>query len=360
MEDRVTLYIATHNITGKKYFGKTVKWFTEEELQKNYHGSGKYWKLHKKKHGEKDVTMEIYQICSLNESDEDYVVPVALKFSYENNIVESKDWANGKLEDGLDGGATRTGQKASNNEILKRDKTMQTMENGKSKYEIAAAKARETKSKSFLIDGKETTIYKEQSKKVSIYWNTINESGVTNSKAKEAKRLKTVTTPILTMSGITTIQKEAIKKVQISLDVELIIDGELTTSRKEGMKKRSVTMKENILDGDVIKTREELRSEKSVKTRTTEFILNGVTTTIIKEQHKRRVERQNKEKPRYNITLVTGDILENLLPNDVRKLCTGYFRLAEGQLLGHTRSGQLVRANKSHLIGSSIVKVDEY
>ena len=105
MKDKVTLYIATHNITGKKYFGKTTKWFTTEDLQKNYHGSGVYWKKHKKKYGEKDVTMEIYQICSLNESDEDYVKPIAIKFSEENNIVKSKEWANQKLEDGFDGGS---------------------------------------------------------------------------------------------------------------------------------------------------------------------------------------------------------------------------------------------------------------
>lgn len=103
MEDKVCLYIATHNITGKKYFGKTVKWFTREDLQKNYHGSGVYWSKHKKKHGKNEITMEIYQICSLNESDEDYVVPIALKFSEENNIVESDEWANMKLENGLDG-----------------------------------------------------------------------------------------------------------------------------------------------------------------------------------------------------------------------------------------------------------------
>ena len=105
MEDKVTLYIATHNITGKKYFGKTVKWFTRKDLQENYNGSGKYWSKHKKKHGEKDVTMEIYQICSLNESDDDYVKPIALKFSEENNIVESDKWRNLKLENGLDGGS---------------------------------------------------------------------------------------------------------------------------------------------------------------------------------------------------------------------------------------------------------------
>lgn len=103
MEDKVTLYIATHNKTGLKYFGKTTKWFTQESLQKNYHGSGKYWNEHIKKHG-KDVTMSIYQICSLNESDEDYVVPIALSFSEENDIVEDKEnWANLIPEDGLSG-----------------------------------------------------------------------------------------------------------------------------------------------------------------------------------------------------------------------------------------------------------------
>lgn len=104
MKDNVTLYIATHNITGKKYFGKTIKWFTEMDLQEKYHGSGKYWLKHLAKHGD-DVKMEIYKICSLNESDEDYVKPIALQFSYENNIVKSDDWANLKLEDGFEGGS---------------------------------------------------------------------------------------------------------------------------------------------------------------------------------------------------------------------------------------------------------------
>ena len=102
MEDKVTLYIATHVVTGKKYFGKTTKWFTEEDLQKKYHGSGVYWNRHKKKHGD-FITMKIYQICSLNKSDEDYVESIALKFSEENNIVESEEWANMILENGLTG-----------------------------------------------------------------------------------------------------------------------------------------------------------------------------------------------------------------------------------------------------------------
>ena len=106
MEDKVTLYIATHTITGMKYFGKTTKWFTEDDLQKNYKGSGKYWSRHKKKHGDNEVAMEIYKICSLTESDEDYVRPIALKFSEENDIVKSKEWANLKPETGFDGGVT--------------------------------------------------------------------------------------------------------------------------------------------------------------------------------------------------------------------------------------------------------------
>ena len=102
MENKVTLYIATHNITGKKYFGKTVRWFTEEDLQKNYHGSGFDWCNHIKEFGD-DVTMKIYQICSLNDSDEDYVVPIALGFSYDNNIFNSLYWMNMIPENGLDG-----------------------------------------------------------------------------------------------------------------------------------------------------------------------------------------------------------------------------------------------------------------
>ena len=101
MEGKVALYIATHNITGKKYFGKTTKYFTQEDLQKHYHGSGKYWKDHLKKHGD-DVTMELYGIYSLDENAEDYVESIALKFSEENNITQDNEmWANLIPEDGL-------------------------------------------------------------------------------------------------------------------------------------------------------------------------------------------------------------------------------------------------------------------
>lgn len=103
MKDMAVLYIAEHNVTGLKYFGKTTRYFTVEELQEKYHGSGTYWKRHLKKHGD-DVTMTIYRLCSLNEDSDDYIKPIALKFSQENNIVESNDWANNIPENGLDGG----------------------------------------------------------------------------------------------------------------------------------------------------------------------------------------------------------------------------------------------------------------
>lgn len=104
MKDKVTLYIATHNTTGLKYFGKTTRYFTVQELQENYHGSGVHWNNHLKIHGD-DVTMAIYKICSLNEDEQDYVKPIALKFSEENNIVNDyHNWANQIPEDGLAGG----------------------------------------------------------------------------------------------------------------------------------------------------------------------------------------------------------------------------------------------------------------
>jgi len=123
IENKVTLYIATHNITGKKYFGKTTKYFTEKTLQENYHGSGVYWRNHLRKHGD-DVTMKIYGIFSTNINDINYVEPIALKFSEENNIVKDYDiWANQIVENGLDG--VIAGTKMSDDQKLKISNRMQ-------------------------------------------------------------------------------------------------------------------------------------------------------------------------------------------------------------------------------------------
>lgn len=42
----IYLYVKTHNITGKKYLGKTTR-----DDYHEYPGSGKIWKKHLKKHG---------------------------------------------------------------------------------------------------------------------------------------------------------------------------------------------------------------------------------------------------------------------------------------------------------------------
>jgi hypothetical protein len=94
----VTLYIATHNKTGLKYFGKTKKYLTEEELQLKYHGSGSMWKKHLKEFGD-DVTMKVVGTYDLEEASS-----IALKFSDENDIVNSDKWANLIPEDCFTGG----------------------------------------------------------------------------------------------------------------------------------------------------------------------------------------------------------------------------------------------------------------
>lgn len=89
------LYIKQHKDTGLKYFGKTTK-----KDPTKYLGSGKYWKKHIKKHG-RNVETLWYQLFT----DEKELIEYAEKFSKNNMIVESDEWANLKDENGLDGGS---------------------------------------------------------------------------------------------------------------------------------------------------------------------------------------------------------------------------------------------------------------
>ena len=87
------LYIKRHKDTGLKYFGKTAKKNPYE-----YAGSGKYWLKHLKKHSNnvENVWVEYF-------TDKDNCVEFAEFFSQFYNIVNSDDWANLIVENGLDG-----------------------------------------------------------------------------------------------------------------------------------------------------------------------------------------------------------------------------------------------------------------
>ncbi len=90
----IYLYVKQHSITKLKYFGKT----TSRDPFK-YNGSGKLWRRHINKHGKQFIqTLDVWGF-----DDVDVCNNFALNFSLDNNIVESKDWANLIAENGLDG-----------------------------------------------------------------------------------------------------------------------------------------------------------------------------------------------------------------------------------------------------------------
>jgi hypothetical protein len=89
------LYLKQHNITGLKYFGKTVN------DPETYSGSGVYWTQHLNVHGDNVST-----VWKKLFNDQTELTKFALDYSGKNNIVESKEYANLKPEDGLMGGDT--------------------------------------------------------------------------------------------------------------------------------------------------------------------------------------------------------------------------------------------------------------
>ena len=88
------LLVMEHRITGMKYFCKT----TQLKCLSSYKGSGVYWKKHLQKHG-KDITVGLLGVYY----EEDRCREAALKFSNDNNVVESNEWANLIHENGFDG-----------------------------------------------------------------------------------------------------------------------------------------------------------------------------------------------------------------------------------------------------------------
>jgi hypothetical protein len=103
------LYVKTHNLTGLKYFGKTIS-----KNPFKYKGSGTRWLNHISKHGN-DVSTEIVGFFD----NEEQCVSFAKKFCEENNVVSCKSWANLKEENGIDGGffGEESRKKMSENQI---------------------------------------------------------------------------------------------------------------------------------------------------------------------------------------------------------------------------------------------------
>jgi hypothetical protein len=87
------LYIKQHAITGKCYFGKTIK----DPVK--YRGSGKRWQRHIKAHGVKHVETLWYKLFT----DQEECTRVALLFSEQQDIVKSDRWLNFRPENGIDG-----------------------------------------------------------------------------------------------------------------------------------------------------------------------------------------------------------------------------------------------------------------
>lgn len=97
----VYLYVKQHDITKIMYFGKT----TRDDVV-SYLGSGIRWTNHIKKHGVEHVkTLWI----SKPFTDTDDLIEFAQFFSEEFDIVNSDKWANLVMENGVTGGAIRTG-----------------------------------------------------------------------------------------------------------------------------------------------------------------------------------------------------------------------------------------------------------
>lgn len=93
----IYLYIKQCKHCGLRYFGKTIN-----ENVDNYMGSGHYWKRHINLHGRQHVvTNQVWKF-----EDQLEATSFALQFSNDNNIVESKEWANIIHEDGKDGNSS--------------------------------------------------------------------------------------------------------------------------------------------------------------------------------------------------------------------------------------------------------------
>jgi hypothetical protein len=119
----IILYVKTQTDTGLKYFGKT----TRDPFK--YKGSGLYWNRHLKKYGNKVITavVAVFEDAALCEQ-------FATKFSIDNDIVNSPECANMKVENGKDGAPE--GNIVSEETRNKISRSLVGKKSPKTKYEI--------------------------------------------------------------------------------------------------------------------------------------------------------------------------------------------------------------------------------
>jgi hypothetical protein len=92
------LLVMQHNITGLKYFCKTSLLYRIY----SYKGSGTRWNNHLKVHG-KDISVGMMGVYT----DKQRCLEAAKKFSADNNIVNSDEWANLVEETGMKGASMK-------------------------------------------------------------------------------------------------------------------------------------------------------------------------------------------------------------------------------------------------------------
>lgn len=145
----IYLYLKTHNLTGLKYLGKTIKDPYE------YSGSGIVWTRHLKSHGN-DVTTEI--LFATN--NKKLFRKVALEYSEKLNIVESQEFANLTREEGQGGQTWDKKGITPNIDYRKRSEKYR----GKTHQ----------RSKTCIIHGVEYGSTREASEKIGIHHTTIS------------------------------------------------------------------------------------------------------------------------------------------------------------------------------------------
>jgi hypothetical protein len=108
MSNTIYLYLKTHNKTGLKYLGKTIR------NPYTYNGSGKYWLRHIKKHG-CDINTQVL----LETNDPEEIKKVGLRYSEEWDVVNSDQFANLMNETGAGGHNPNAYTEEARNKLLR-------------------------------------------------------------------------------------------------------------------------------------------------------------------------------------------------------------------------------------------------